>query len=650
MQRACLSAIAPPAWLAQVADGMEEMLWVWDAQSGRLLYANPALHRFLGGELPERGRELLADRVLPEDAPRMQQLRLRLPHTGYVEEYHASLPGRDGQARTARLRERAFAGDGANGERWVTHVARDISWQFDTTARLNAEISRRADAERDLGVATARLEAMLASANDPVITIDEGGRIIDWNRAAERVFGWSRDEAMGRLLTELIIPAQHRRPHREGIQRFLHGGSAQIIGRRVETYALRRNGEVFDAELSVWPVRTAGGYTFSSFVRDISRRKAAARALAESEAKYRTVVENVNEGILVTAGGRVLYANPKALAITGLNDTGAIGQPFVEFIHPDDRERVLGNHLRRLRGEAVENHYTFRVLHRDGAVRSLEISAVVFDWQGQPATLNFLTDVTERLRAEEDMRSALARERELSELKSRFVAVASHEFRTPLAGILSSIELLDNYGSRLPDEERKEIVGHVRTAVARMTSMVEQMLMTSKLESGRFVFEPQPQPVPALLAQLAAEMDKAHPQAGRIRMHCAGLEAPRLVDAQLLRHILVNLLTNALKYSPPDSAVECSALAEDAGTLLLSVQDRGIGIPDEDLPRLFETFHRGANVGNVQGTGIGLHIVKQCVDLHHGSIAVDSMPGRGSVFHVRLPAPLAAVSSGETGK
>src|SRR5207248_1213942 len=130
-------------------------------------------------------------------------------------------------------------------------------------------------------------------------------------------------------------------------------------------------------------------------VRDISRRKAQARALAESEAKYRKVVENVNEGILVTAGGRILYANPKALEQTGLGDDEARSHPFVEFIHPDDRDHVLDNHLRRLRGEDVENYYQFRVVRPDGSVRWLEISGVLFEWQGSPATLNFLTDVTE---------------------------------------------------------------------------------------------------------------------------------------------------------------------------------------------------------------------------------------------------------------
>ncbi|HSV45922.1 MAG TPA: PAS domain-containing sensor histidine kinase, partial [Ramlibacter sp.] len=371
----------------------------------------------------------------------------------------------------------------------------------------------------------------------------------------------------------------------------------------------------------------------------ISRRKTAERALAESEAKYRKVVENVNEGILVTAAGRILYANPRALELTGLDAQTAGSRPFIEFIHPDDRQRVLDNHLRRIKGEPVENHYQFRVIHTSGQTVWLEISAVVFEWQNAPATLNFLTDVTQRRQTEQDMRAALARERELSELKSRFVAVASHEFRTPLAAILSSVELLDDYGPRLPEDERKEIVGLIKTAVARMNGMVEQVLLTSRLESGKFAFEPAPRTVSELLVQVASEMDQANPQAGRIAMRCEDeLGGARLIDAQLVRHILVNLLGNALKYSPPESEVTCSVAA--AGERLhLTVSDRGIGIPPADLPRLFESFHRGTNVGNIQGTGIGLHIVKECVELHHGSIEVRSEPGQGTAFHVRLHAP-----------
>lgn len=642
MSKGALPAASAPDWLSRVADSVEEMVWVWDADSGRLLHASTALQRFLGGTPPGVGRDILLDLVLAEDMPPVQQARRQLPQAGYTEEYRVTQPGRAGQpARVARLREQAFACGGPQGERWVTHVVRDVSWQFDTTAQLNAEINRRTDAERDLSDAVARLQAMIATANDPVITIDEQSRIIDWNQAAERVFGWSRAQAVGQVLTELIVPKAHRRYHHSGIERFLKDGTAHIFNRRVETTALRSSGEEFDAELSVWPVRTSAGWTFSSFVRDISRRKAAARALAESEAKYRQVVENVNEGILVTAGGRIVYANPRALALTGVTEAQALAKPFIEFIHPDDRERVLANHMKRLKGEPVDSHYRFRAIRTDGALCWLETSGVLFEWQGAPATLNFLTDVTERMRAEEELRNTLARERELSEMKSRFVAVASHEFRTPLAGILSAVDLLESYGTRLPDEERRDLMAQMRASVARMSSMVEQVLMASKLESGRLVFQPRPHAVPTLLVQLATEMDQANPQAARIAMRCDGLEEPRLLDAQLLRHILVNLLGNALKYSPPDTPVQCHVTQEPDGQLLFSVQDRGIGIPAEDLPRLFQSFHRGTNVGSIQGTGIGLNIAKECVELHQGSIEVDSAPGRGTVFRVRVPAPLA---------
>lgn len=630
-------------WLAPVAQALEELLWIRDPEAGRIVFANDAFRKFWGAWAPDASHapEALLAHIHPDDAERMRRAYRQLPSQGYRESYRVLVPAQgDSPARTAWLSEQAVPTPLRGGRHGVTHVARDVSWQHDTTAQLRAEISRRTDAERSLDQATQRLQALIATANDAVITIDETSRIVDWNGAAERMFGWRRDEAIGRVLTDMIIPGAHRQEHTVGIERFLRDGSARMFGRRVETSALRRTGETFDVELSVWPVRLGERYTFSSFVRDISRRKAAERALAESEAKYRKVVENVSEGILVTAAGRIVYANPKALALTGMDEVTAMTRPFIEFIHPEDRDRVLGNHVRRLRGESVENRYQFRVLHRNGEVRWVEISGVVFEWQHAPATLNFLTDVTQRRQAEEEVRAALERERELSELKSRFVAVASHEFRTPLAAILSSIELLDDYGGRLPEDERREIVGLVKQAVARMNGMVEQVLLTSRLEAGQFTFEPQPQPVSPLLVQLASELDQAHAQAARIAMRCEAGDQPRRVDARLLRHILTNLLGNALKYSPPDTPVRCTVEAE-GDRLRLEVTDRGIGIPAQDLPRLFERFHRGGNVGNVQGTGMGLHIVKECVELHGGRIDVDSEPGRGTTFRVELLAPLA---------
>jgi PAS domain S-box-containing protein len=511
----------------------------------------------------------------------------------------------------------------------------------DGAERLRAEISRRTDAERHLEEISQRLRTLIDSANDAVITIDADSIVMDWNLTATRMFGWEASEILGRTLTDFIVPPVHRASHHHGMSHYLMCGEGKILNRRIETSAMRKNGEEFDVELSVWPVRVGDHWTFSSFVRDISRRKAAERALAESEARYRRVVENVNEGIIVTAGGRILYANPRSLELTGLDEETVKARPFTEFIHPEDREMVLSNHIRRLRGEQVEPRYHFRAIHVSGDIRWLETSAVMFEWLGSPATLNFLTDVTLKRQVEQDIRSALERERELSELKSRFVAVASHEFRTPLAAILSSVELLDDYGDSFPAEERKEILGLVKTAVKRMNGMVEQVLITSQLESRGFAFEPRPLPLPELLVQIAAEVDRANSRTRRITLACTDLQAMREVDERLLRHILANLLSNALKYSPPEALVRCTATG--LGDLLeLTITDQGIGIPHADIPHLFETFHRGTNVGNVQGTGIGLQIVKECVELHQGSISVDSTVDGGSTFRVRLHAPAVA--------
>lgn len=635
--------------MLQVADHLDAQVWVWDLRTQQVSYANPAAVRFWGrSPVGQPGLNALLDQVHPDDRARVARSRKLLESAGpasLTEEYRtmaaSSGTGAPAHRPAAWIRERALLVCDASGARLaITHIATDVTWQMDTTARLRAEISRRTDAERNLDDANARLQSLIDTANDAVVTIDEQSQIIDWNNAAERMFGWPRVEAMGRNLTELIIPEPHRPHHTAGLARYLKDGTSQMFNRRVETTALRRNGEEFDVELSVWPVRTGDHTTFSSFIRDISRRKVAERALAESEAKYRTVVENVNEGILVTAGGRILFANPRALELTGVDEATAKARPFIDFIHPDDREMVLGNHLRRLRGEAIENHYQFRVQKPGGEIVWLEISAVLFEWQNAPATLNFLIDVTLRRQIEDDIRQALQRERELSELKSRFVAVASHEFRTPLSAILSSVELLDDYGDRLPPSERKEMLTLIKNAVSRMNDMVDQVLLTSRLDAGSFGFSPKPHRMSDLLVQVAAEMDRAHPQAMRIAMACNDADTPRLVDPQLLRHILVNLLNNALKYSPAESPVQCTVTGE-GDQLHLQVSDQGIGIPPDDLPRLFESFHRGTNVGNIQGTGIGLHIVKECVTLHCGSIDVESEPHKGATFHVRLHAPLA---------
>ena len=616
----------------------------------------------------------------------------------------------------------------------------------------------------DLSLDGRHARLLIDTANDAVVSIDDASVILDWNQTAERMFGWSRAEAVGRILTDLIVPPQHREAHHRGLSRFLASRTPGILNRRVETTALARDGREFDVELSVWPVETAGRFTFSAFLRDISERKQAEAALRRSEEKYRQVVENAYEGIIVSQDGMLKFANPRALALVRRTLEDALATPFIEMVHPDDRARVYGNYLRRLRGEAVEPHYVFRAVNTAGEVVSLQISAVAIEWEGRPATLNFLTDVTEqvklardlketltereavlettavgimfiqngrikwindalertmlgfddgetightgevafrdhadwsrflkecipalertgtyegdwevqrkdgsmwwchmsskaldptrlghgtiwffldisaRQRAEEEVRRALTRERELSELKTRFVSLASHEFRTPLATILSSIELIEDFGATLPEGERKELIRIIKGAIGRMTGMLDQVMLIGRAEADRLEFRPEAVDPAAAAAAIARETEQALGQPGRIRLEVRGSAGARLLDQKLLAHVLGNLLSNALKYSAAPAEVLFELESAPASISFL-VSDHGIGIPPEDHPRIFESFHRARNAGNVEGTGLGLSIVKHCVELHGGTVDFESAPGRGSTFIVCLPDP-----------
>jgi signal transduction histidine kinase len=241
-----------------------------------------------------------------------------------------------------------------------------------------------------------------------------------------------------------------------------------------------------------------------------------------------------------------------------------------------------------------------------------------------------LTQAVESVRVEQ------AKQRELSELKSRFVAMASHEFRTPLSVIVSSSELLEAYGERWASAKKSEHFARIRQAAASMTRMLEDVLTIGKHNAGLLRFEPRPLSIGSLCTEVVEALGAANGQARRIVY--SGPEAHERVvaDPTLLRHVLENLLSNALKYSPREAPVELSVAREEKA-LRFDVSDRGIGISEEDQRRLFETFHRGKNVGQISGTGLGLSIVRGAVELHGGQVSVHSALGAGTRFTVRIP-------------
>ena len=251
-------------------------------------------------------------------------------------------------------------------------------------------------------------------------------------------------------------------------------------------------------------------------------------------------------------------------------------------------------------------------------------------------------DALERRNREDKQRfdTALAQQVELNELKSTFVAMTSHEFRTPLTSILVSQSLLRNYCDRLPVGERNGLLDSIESAVKRMVLMLDQVLTIGRADAHLLSFNPKPVNLLSLCHQLRDEAVASHSQgktqAARVALDAELDDKDIVADEKLLRHILGNLLSNAIKYSPETTEAMFRVRRNGHG-ISFEVRDQGIGIPPEDLPRLFGDFHRASNVGNIPGTGLGLSIVKRAVESHGGAITVASQPGSGTCFTVTIP-------------
>jgi signal transduction histidine kinase len=244
--------------------------------------------------------------------------------------------------------------------------------------------------------------------------------------------------------------------------------------------------------------------------------------------------------------------------------------------------------------------------------------------------------IREGKQIEDEIRHALQEEKEMNELKSRFVSMVSHELRTPLTIIRTSSELLEKYGSTISQEKRLLYFQRIHTAVSQMTQLLEDVLTFGRAEAGRLDFQPISMNLKEFCHEIIEEIRMGLGRHHAIFFEVEGQVEETWIDPTLMRSILTNLLSNAVKYSPGGSKVTCRLNYQDDWTTL-QVSDRGIGIPTDDQARLFELFHRARNTTNIRGTGIGLAIVKQCVDRHRGTIRFASQEGEGTTFTIQLP-------------
>ncbi len=302
------------------------------------------------------------------------------------------------------------------------------------------------------------------------------------------------------------------------------------------------------------------------------------------------------------------------------------------WVDPEQRDHFL----RELRAHGFIHGYEARLRNKTGRVHTLLLSAELIDIDGAPHILNVSLDITARKEAEEELQKALERERELSVLKSNFVALVSHEFRTPLGIIMSAAEILDSYFDRLGPEKRREHLRDIHQASRHMSDLMEEVLLLGRVEAGKIHFKPDLIDLSRFCQQVIGEVSAATERRCVIELATRRLPSRASGDEAVLRHIFTNLLSNAVKYSPAGSKVRFT-VEREGNAALFQIRDEGIGIPAEDQPQLFQAFRRGSNVGEVPGSGLGLLIVQRCVQLHGGQIRLESKPGRGTTVAVCLP-------------
>lgn len=304
-------------------------------------------------------------------------------------------------------------------------------------------------------------------------------------------------------------------------------------------------------------------------------------------------------------------------------------------MHSEDLPRMRNVFANALEGRGWPSTDA-RIMLPDGAVRWLRSAGENSELAGRRKLNVVMHDVTALKTAERELLANLERERELSQLRADFMNMVTHEYRTPLGIIMSSVEILERYYRQLSTADRAAHLVEIRTGARRLADLVEEVLFLGKTDAGRVTLELRALELTAVLQKFIGEVTTAL-GADRIVHLQVSPEAQHVrLDQRLITHVVTNLLSNALKYSTLDTEVHIRARREQS-EIVIEIEDRGIGIPAADQQKLFQVFQRASNVGTISGSGLGLAIVKRCMDLHGGSILLKSEVGHGTCVTIRFP-------------
>ena len=542
-------------------------------------------------------------------------------------------------------------------------------------------------------IASLQLAAVIQTATDGIIIIDQLGIILKVNNAASELFGYHIDELIGRNIN-MLMPGKYSEKHDGYLKNYHKTGEKKIIGIGREVEGKRKNNTVFPCYLSISEVRLTNTVLYTGIVHDLTEQKQNERELISAKEKiemYFDVANTIN--VVLDRQTKIINLNQKGLSFVGLKHEEVITQYWFNLILPPDETAPLQLALMEMMSGNIPllDSFETTAINVDGEVKQyawknslltesngdvvglicsgIDISDVrdaeqrILSMNAElekrvsrrteelAAAINQLLNINKKLEfeiqerksaenalleKEKALRKAYEREKELNHLKSRFVSMASHEFRTPLSAILSSAELIEAYNDGGQDQKREKHIVRIRSAVNNLTSILNDFLSLSKLEEGKVLSHPVEFMFNDFCNDLLDDILPILKPGQKVISPTDNLKTVLFLDHKLLKNILLNLFSNAIKYSEQGKSIYFE-FSMDEKSLYFSIRDEGIGIPSEEQEHLFTRFFRAHNVENIQGTGLGLTIVKRYLELMDGSIHFESHLGVGTIFKISLP-------------
>lgn len=543
---------------------------------------------------------------------------------------------------------------------------------------FNFMTDRLQSAQRRLLQDEARLRATIETAMDAVVQMDSDGVIIGWTSHAEKIFGWTPEEAIGRVLHETIIPFQQRDAHVQGLKRFLLSGWGPILNSRIEITGLHRDGHEFPVELTVAPIKIAGEYEFSAFIRDITERKQAeleihtltadlerrvderTAELQRLQSEHERILNSVSEGIhVLNLDGKIIFENPASATMLGYEIQELIGKPAHPTMH---HTRADGSaypqcacHIYATLHDGVPRHVEDEVFWRkdDTSFYVDYVSTAIRDAAGEiVGVVVAFSDITERRQAEKLLNQAKEHAEYANRAKDSFLATMSHEIRTPLSGLLGKLEML----SLSPlNSQQVETLQTARDSGQSLLRILNDILDWSKIEAGLLQLSPQSTSTAKLIDGVVNTYSHVASSKGLVLWHHADprLSPVHLVDPLRLSQVLNNFVSNAIKFtSKGEVEVRAELLDRQDGfeQVRFSVKDTGVGIAKYAQQRLFQSYGQAtADTARMYGgTGLGLSISRRLAELMDGRIELESTPGQGSTFSITLTLPIIKIEPGES--